>query len=143
MHTGNLYASVEASLITHGKQEIHDLPSQYWTSTIDCGCPSPHFQIQIQAQGTDALALRPVRVLRWEPNIPDADPYANNLRVDTVCTAAALCNLGIHIGLTEEILCADESLSPFFRFNGELVDNITKSEMIEVVYTGYFQDLEA
>lgn len=46
-----------------------------------------------------------------------ADPYTNNLRLDTICTLSALVDLGLHVGLTEELLCAEESLSPFYRLS--------------------------
>lgn len=73
--------------------------------------------------------------------MPDADPYANALRIETVCTTAALYNLGMHIGITEETLCADESLSPFFRFSAGSTDDVTKSKMIGTVQ-GIFKTLK-
>ena len=106
---------------------------------IDCGCPSLHFQLQ--TQGPDPFTIGKVRVLRWEPEAPMVDPYANTLRIEPVCTMAALYHLAMHIGITEEILCADESLSPFFRFSEGSPSNDSDSNLIHTVQ-GIFKTLK-
>ncbi|KAF7595190.1 hypothetical protein BBP40_006934 [Aspergillus hancockii] len=58
------------------------------------------------------------------------DPYATNLRMESICTISALYTLGMHIGITEEMLCSDDSLSPFFRFSK---DDMIKASMVYTV----------
>jgi hypothetical protein len=100
----------------------------YWTTTIDCGCASPH--VQIRTQGLDPFSHGEVKILSFGPSATAADPYANNLRIETVCTIAALYTLGMYVGITEEMLCADQSLSPFFQSSAESADDMVKANMI-------------
>lgn len=51
----------------------------------------------------------------------------NHLRIETVCTIDALFALVAHVGITEEMLCADESLSPFFQFSPESADGMAST----------------
>lgn len=101
------------------------------TTTIDCGCSSPH--VQIWTQGPDPFSNGEVRKLSFGPRAATADPCANNLRIETVCVVAALYTLGMYVGITEEILCAEKSLSPFFRSSAESADDMVKVEMISTV----------
>ncbi|MCJ1438874.1 hypothetical protein MMC27_008264 [Xylographa pallens] len=105
--------------------------SPYWTATIDCGCSSPH--VQVRTQGPDPFSYGEVRILSAGPSVAGADPYANNLRVETLCITAALYTLGLHVGVTEEMLCADQSLSPFFRSSKEPADEAAKAHTISTV----------
>ncbi|EER24922.1 hypothetical protein CPC735_015200 [Coccidioides posadasii C735 delta SOWgp] len=109
----------------------NDSLGPYWTTTIDCGCPSPHFQIQ--THGSDPFRYGEVRVLKFKPSATAADPYANNLRIEKVCTITALYALGMHVGITEEMICADESFSPFFRSITESTDDMIKANTIGTV----------
>ncbi|KAJ5784021.1 uncharacterized protein N7518_009698 [Penicillium psychrosexuale] len=118
---------VDPSLLICDKQ--NDALGLYWTTNIDCGCSSPHFQIRTEGPA-GPFSCGEVRILRFGPSAPAADPYANNLRIETVCTIAALSTLGIHVGITEETLCADESLSPFFQSSTESADDMAKANMI-------------
>lgn len=104
---------------------------KYWTTTIKCGCSTPH--IRIRKRGVDPSALNQVKILTLGLPATPADPYANNLRIDTVCTVAALHTIGMQLGVDEEALCADESLSPFFRFTAGSVDFMVQSNMIKTV----------
>ncbi|KAJ5771315.1 uncharacterized protein N7511_003366 [Penicillium nucicola] len=104
-------AQVDPSNVMCEKQDDGSDPC--WTTNIDCGCPSPH--IQIRTQGPDPFTLKGLRVLSFTPTQRLADPYVNTLRLETVCTIAALFNLGMHIGITEEMICAENCRSPFYR----------------------------
>lgn len=119
-------ANIDPSLLIRDKQ--NDGLSPYFTTTIDCGCSSPHVQIQTEAPGS--FSSGKIKILSFGPNVTTPDPYANTLRVETVCTLAALYTLGMHVGITEELLCADESLLPFFRFSADSVDDMIKANMI-------------
>lgn len=103
----------------------------YRTTTIGCGCSTRH--IQIRTKGVDPSSFNDIKILTFGFPAGTADPYANNIRIDTVCTVAALHNIGTHLGVNEEILCADESLSPFFRFTANSVDFMVQSNMIKTV----------
>ncbi|PYI11953.1 hypothetical protein BO78DRAFT_402706 [Aspergillus sclerotiicarbonarius CBS 121057] len=107
----------------------------YWTTTIDCGCSSPHFHVR--TEDADPLRYGEVRIFRFGSSAPAADPYANNLRIDRACTIAALYTLGTHLGITEEVLCAEEALSPFFRPSTGLADDMAKANMISTVQGGF------
>ena len=104
---------------------------KYWTTTIKCGCSTRH--IQIRTRGVDPSGLNDVKILTLGLPATPADPYANNLRIETVCTVAALHTIGMQLGVDEDILCADESLSPFFRFTAGSVDFMVQSNMIKTV----------
>ncbi|KAL5361078.1 hypothetical protein BJX96DRAFT_151369 [Aspergillus floccosus] len=106
-----------------------------WTTTIDCGCSSPHFQIR--TRGPTPFAPGEIRVVEFEPNGPVANPYANHLRIDTICTITALHTLGTHLALSEDVLCAEDSLSPFFRSSTGSSDDTAKSNMICSVQRSY------
>jgi len=117
---------VDPSLLIRDKH--NDGLGPYWTTTLDCGCSSPH--VQIRTQGPDPFSYGKVRILSFGPSTTAADPYANNLRIETVCITAALYTLGIYIGITEEMICADNSLSPFFLSSAESADDMVKANMI-------------
>ncbi|PYH91007.1 hypothetical protein BO71DRAFT_452410 [Aspergillus ellipticus CBS 707.79] len=118
---------IDPSLLVSDKCNNDRLP--YWTSTMECSCSNPHFQIQ--TQNTGPFRPNEYRLLRLRQSAPD--PYANNLRIDTVCTITAMLNLAMHIGITEEMLCADESLSPFFRPSAESTGDLAKANIISAV----------
>jgi hypothetical protein len=141
LSTWDTTISVDPRLIIRVKHNHNASHDSRWTTTINCGCTNPHFQVQ--TQGPDPFSFDEIRVLRFKTPPPPptslmmtADPYTNNLRLDTICTLSALVDLGMHVGLTEEILCADESLSPFYRFSvTDYSDNddTTRNKMINTV----------
>ncbi|KAL4921512.1 hypothetical protein BDW62DRAFT_174813 [Aspergillus aurantiobrunneus] len=110
-----------------------------WTTTIHCGCPRPHFQMQ--SHGPRPFTSGNFRVLSLEPSVPLPDPYANNIRIDHICTITALYAIGTHIGLTEDILCGDDSLSHFFR-PSEPVDTVTKANTVTAVQAMFKKTLK-
>lgn len=114
---------IDPSLLTHDKH--NDGLDQYWTTTIDCGCSSLH--VQIRTQSADPASYGEVRILSFGPSATTADPYANSIRIETICIAAALYTLGTYVGITEEMICADTSLSPFFWPSAESADDMVKA----------------
>lgn len=106
---------------------------KYWTTSIDCGCSTRH--IQIRTKGTDPSSYDDVKILTFGPSAAAADPYANNLRIETTCVVAALHTIVMHLGIDQEIICADESLSPFFRSTAGSVgaDYLVRANMIKTV----------
>lgn len=123
---------IDPSLLIHDKQS-HGL-SQAWMTTVNCCCSKPH--VQIQTQGLDLLSPGEIKILSF------GDPYANsNLRIETICNIAALYTLGNYIGVTEELLCTETSLSPFFRPTATSADEIVKSNIISTIQ-GIFKTLK-
>ena len=120
---------VDPSLLIRDNQ--NDGLGPCWTTTIDCSCPSPH--VQIRTYGPDPSSNGQVSILSFGPRATAVDPYANNLRIETVCVTAALHTLGMYVGINEGMLCADQSLSPFFRSSAESADDMVKANMIFVV----------
>ena len=114
---------IDPSLLTHYNH--NDGLDPYWTTTIDCGCSSPH--VQIRTQSPDPGSYSDVKIISFGPSLTITDPYANNIRIETVCIGAALYILGMHVGITEEMICADTSLSPFFWPNAESADDTVKA----------------
>jgi hypothetical protein len=100
----------------------------YWTATVSCGCSTPH--VQIRTQGPDPSCYGGIKILSIGLGAPAADPYGNHLRIETVCTISALHDLGTHVGITEELICAYDSLSPFFRFTVDSADDTAKTDMV-------------
>ena len=106
---------VDPSLLFRDKH--NDDLDPYLTTTINDHCSSPQVQ--------------------FGPNATAADPHANNLRIETACITAALYTLGLHMGITEEILCADESLSPFFWSGAESANDIVKASIVCTVQSTF------
>ncbi|KAB5576345.1 hypothetical protein GE09DRAFT_955278 [Coniochaeta sp. 2T2.1] len=86
------------------------------TLTVDCGCSSEEHS-HILSRGMSALNRGEFKIITFGPIVSagPADPYTNNIRLEAICTLSAIAALGSYIGITQEVLCADESLSPFFR----------------------------
>lgn len=124
----NSTTHVDPSLLVLEKQ--NDGLDPYWTTTTsDCGCFSP--KVQTQTTGPAPFSYSDnARSLNLGPSANAADPYANNLRIETVCVTAALYNLGMHVGITEEMLCADISPSPFFRPGADSADDTVKTNIV-------------
>ena len=90
----------------------------------------------------DAIAVGPhssgeVAVHGSQPSAVALNPYANNLRVEAICFTAALYTLGMHVGITEEMICADQSLSPFFWPSAESADDMAKASLMCTVRTTF------
>jgi hypothetical protein len=58
-----------------------------------------------------------------------------------MCTITALWAVGNHVGIDEEVLCADESLSPFFRSSTDSDDALTNANMVRAIQ-GTFKNLK-
>ena len=130
-------AQLDPSILVRDKQKSGLDP--YWMTTIDWGCSSPH--VQIQTPDPDPSSYGEARIFSFGTSAAAADPYANNLRIETVCITAALYTLGMHVGINEEMLCADKSLSPFFCSSAESADDMVKANMVFTVQ-GIFKTLK-
>ena len=84
----------------------------FWVDYVECGCLSPH----VQASATAGLSeYRDLKVLNVDLSPFPVDPYDNTLRVERVCIVQAVTANRLHISITEELLCHDDAISPFFR----------------------------
>ncbi|KAI0427599.1 hypothetical protein F5Y09DRAFT_315918 [Xylaria sp. FL1042] len=91
----------------------HEVPRPAWTiELVDCGCPVLHIQIRVPSN-PDANSLGHLSHRLAFFNFPD--PYANALRLERLCTMQALERNCMVIGITIEMCCLDDSVSPFFR----------------------------
>ncbi|KAK1142477.1 hypothetical protein N8T08_007839 [Aspergillus melleus] len=121
---------IDPSVLVNDKEKTG--LDQFWTTTtVECSCSGPHFQVQTCWPGTHGSTE--VRILRIGSLAPAPDPYANHLRLDIMCTLAAMDTLRLHVGLTEEMVCAEESPSPFYRSMRACADNAAKDNMISTV----------
>ncbi|KAK7404199.1 hypothetical protein QQX98_010041 [Neonectria punicea] len=66
---------------------------------FNCGCPILH----IPAHPTSVLL----------PVIPD--PHMNTLRIEIMCSLAALLENCLHVGITQRMFCSEDAVSPFYR----------------------------
>ncbi|PGH21526.1 hypothetical protein AJ80_03194 [Polytolypa hystricis UAMH7299] len=98
------------------------------TTTVECNCSSPHLQVQTNAPGP--YRCTEVRILKIGSVAAVPDPYANHLRLETICTLAAMDALRMHVGITENMMCAEESPSPFYRSIRASADDTVKENMI-------------
>ncbi|KAL4932586.1 bZIP transcription factor [Aspergillus undulatus] len=111
-----------------------DRPGLCWTTTIQCGCSRPHFQVQTDQPGN--FSTGNVKILSLQPGTY-SDPYANNLRIDQICNITAIWEIGAHVGINEIILCDDDALSPFFQPNTESADALTKANMVSATQAAF------
>ncbi|KAL4970676.1 DUF3425 domain-containing protein [Aspergillus stella-maris] len=105
-----------------------DLPSPCWTTTVNCGCGSPH--LQIQASNPASFNRGDVWLVSLERSAPLPNPFANNLRIDPICNVTALFAIGAHLGIPEEEACEDDAISPFFQPTAESSDAVTKADIV-------------
>ncbi|RAH50030.1 bZIP transcription factor [Aspergillus brunneoviolaceus CBS 621.78] len=98
---------------------------------VKCRCPKSH--IRVQTQSPYPFRSGEIRIVTLEAGAPAADPYANHIRIDPVCTVTALYTLGIQIGVNESMLCADESFSPFYRPSASSANDLVKANMVGTV----------
>ncbi|OAX79572.1 hypothetical protein ACJ72_06109 [Emergomyces africanus] len=120
---------VDPSNLIHDESNIG--PDQYWTTTISCGCSAPH--LQLRTKGADPFNFAEVRILEFGPDVTTPDPYSNNIRIEKICTISALHTVGMHVGIHEDLVCADNSISPFFRSGSGIGmgnDDMVKSNMV-------------
>lgn len=128
---------VDPSLLVRDKH--NDGLGSYSPITIDYDCSNPH--VLIRTEGSDQISYGEVRILGDGPSETAADPYANNLRIETTCMTAALYTIGMYVGINEETLCADKSPSPFFSSSAESADDTVKANIICTVQ-GKFKTLK-
>jgi Domain of unknown function (DUF3425). len=118
---------VDPSIFIHDKHQ-EGLDRSGTTTTVKCNCSSPHIQVETHDPGP--YSCTEVRILRIGTVAPAPDLYANHLRLETICTLAAMDTLRMHVGLTEEMVCAAESPSPFYRSIRASADGTAKENII-------------
>ncbi|CEL05481.1 hypothetical protein ASPCAL06598 [Aspergillus calidoustus] len=111
-----------------------------WTTTLKCSCVRPH--MVIQHSRPNSFSSGDSKIIRFEPSPPVANPYVNNLRIDTLCTISAICLLSEHVGITEEAICFDDSISPFFRYDAEFADAAAQTSIVNMVRGSYRTSLK-
>lgn len=85
-----------------------------------CGCGHTHAAL-VKTRGPRGSESRPIvmvdlgRCRAGRDDSTAANPYANHLRVETLCTIAALHEAGAPLGVAPEQACARDTPSPFER----------------------------
>ncbi|KAH8126290.1 hypothetical protein LI328DRAFT_166275 [Trichoderma asperelloides] len=119
---------ISSSFLIHNKTRQSSSP--YWTTTIDCGCLTPHVKLRAQ----DPSSHSDLQIISFGANSVAADPYmSNSIRIKRMCIAAALYTLMKYVGIGEETFCADDSPSPFYRPNLEFADDASRDRTICMV----------
>lgn len=68
-----------------------------------------------------------------DPTLFSADPYVNALRVERLCIVQALFDNSLHIGITEDMFCDDDAISPFFRPSGKTVNDSGSDSVVRTI----------
>ncbi|KND93764.1 hypothetical protein TOPH_01949 [Tolypocladium ophioglossoides CBS 100239] len=103
--------------------------SHHWVGYVDCGCLRPH----IQVSSSVPREYQELQVVNVGPSLFAANPYANTLRFERICIIQAMLSNCLHIGITKDILCSDDAISPFFRPSGETVDSSGSIIVVETM----------
>lgn len=72
-------------------------------------------------------------MLNVSPSLFSADPYINTLRVERICIAKAILSNCLHIGITEDMFCDEDAISPFFRPSGETIDDSKCNSVVKTI----------
>lgn len=104
--------SVDLSHLIHGKNT--PCRTHYWVGLIDCGCVRPHVQVSSET----ARDWGDMKILSIGPSFCQPDPYMNTLRIERICILEAIMSNCLQIGITEEMFCGENAISPFFRSVG-------------------------
>jgi hypothetical protein len=87
------------------------------STTINCACDQAHLQITAHDLGpscrVEVTTLNLANVRPKAAAVPD--PYASHIRLDSICTLAAMVTLRTQIGLTDDMMCSLDFPSPFYR----------------------------
>ena len=102
---------------------------EYWVSYVECGCLRPH----VQVSSSKPRDHRDLKALNIDPSLFSADPYVNTLRIERVCIVQAVFSNCLHIGITEDMFCDDDAISPFFRPSGKTVDDTGSDAVVRTI----------
>ncbi len=119
--------SIDPSHLIHNKDAAST--SQYWVGYVDCGCSMAH----VQFSSSEPKEYRDIQVLNVGPSLFLGDPYLNTLRVERICIAQAVFSNCLHIGITEDMFCDDDTISPFFRPSGKTVDGSGSDSVVRTM----------
>ncbi|KAI1295308.1 hypothetical protein F5Y03DRAFT_371953 [Xylaria venustula] len=113
------------------------LPRQAWKlELVDCGCQVLHIQIRVPS-GPESN--HPDTVSHTLAFFDFPDPYVNTLRLERLCTLQALNRNCMIIGITAEMCCLDDSVSPFYR---RITHNTSANEVFVRSVQGIFETLK-
>ncbi|KAI3339410.1 hypothetical protein F4824DRAFT_498096 [Ustulina deusta] len=91
----------------------YGFPRSAWKiELVNCGCQVPHIQIRVPSDPERNCPGHVNHTLAFF-NFPDL--YANTLRLERLCIVEAMRRNCMAIGITAEMWCSAESVSPFFR----------------------------
>ncbi|KAL6692440.1 hypothetical protein J3F84DRAFT_384045 [Trichoderma pleuroticola] len=108
--------------------------SPYWTTTIECGCSTPH----VQLRSRDPSSHSDMHIISFGADGMATDScMSSSIHIERVCIAAALYTLVKYMGIGEENFCADDSTSPFYRQSLEFADDATRNRTISMVQQMY------
>lgn len=105
---------------------------------IHCGCVRPHFQVSSET----ATDWNDMKVLSIGPSFCTPDPYMNTLRMERICILEAIMANCHQIGITEEMFCGVDAISPFFRPGGNKALDATGSDSTVTTVQSIFKTLK-
>lgn len=104
---------LDPAQLTYGKHSQEKQDDRWYTKYIDCGCSVHHVEIRSKPNH-EGRSESLKRISFGGARLP-ADPYYNNIRLEAVCTIAAMWSNSLHIGLSEQMFLEEYSVSPFYR----------------------------
>ncbi|KAF2149851.1 hypothetical protein K461DRAFT_281075 [Myriangium duriaei CBS 260.36] len=129
--------SIDPSDLTHDKDVVST--SQTWIENIDCGCSTPHVQVNSTSGPREYLELQVANIGQTPFSVAS---HADTLRVERLCIVQAIMANCLHIGITQDMLCNDDVISPFFRPGGKTADAAADSDAVVKVVQNIFKTLK-
>jgi hypothetical protein len=103
-----------------------------WADYVECGCLTPH----VQASAAAGLSeYRDLKVLNVDLSPFPVDPFDNTLRVERICICDAVTANRLHMGITEDMLCHDDAISPFFRPFSNSIGDSKADDIVRTIQT--------
>lgn len=99
------------------------------TDFVDCGCPIRHVEVLVPP----TLNTTSCQIVRIGPSVFSADPYMNSLRIKRMCFVEAMWANCLHMGITLDNFCGEDSISPFSRQTIMGADNGANDAMVRTV----------
>ncbi|KAJ4394804.1 hypothetical protein N0V93_004024 [Gnomoniopsis smithogilvyi] len=104
---------IDPSYFTMTNYGKPDTEREFWPTTyVDCGCFVRHVEVRTKGPGCHGKGRKLIRVGETQVF---SDPYLNHIRMDAMCTISAMWENCLQLGISEWMLCDEDSQSPFYR----------------------------
>lgn len=126
---------IDPSYLTMTNYGRPDTQREYLSTTyVDCGCAVRHVEVRTKGLG---CYDKGVELIRVGESKAFSDPYMNHIRIEAMCTISAMWENCLQLGISEWVLCDEDSQSPFYRpgpstnlitsHNTEAIDGVVRT----------------